>query len=138
MEDRDYDIVFSDGKAFLRHKKMGQAKRIGIQVNNIYKLEVDGYTAMMGKAEKVVSWEEGELWHKRLGHIYYGALKVMQKIYTRLPMVTLSQLDQCKGCIMGKYAKSTFHEKENNASVILDRVHTDMCEPFSVVSTTKH
>ena len=46
LEDRGYDVVFSDGKVFLRHKTMGQAKRIGIQVNNIYKLEVYGCTVM--------------------------------------------------------------------------------------------
>jgi hypothetical protein len=53
-------------------------------------------------------------------------------------MGTLAQLDQCKGFTMGKYAKSTFHEKENRASVILEIIHTDMCGPFSVASTTKH
>ena len=30
LEDKGYDIVFSDGKAFLRHKTMGQNKRIWI------------------------------------------------------------------------------------------------------------
>ena len=93
---------------------------------------------MMGKAEKVVRWDEGELWHRRLGHLHHVALKVMRKISTRLPMGTLAQLDQCKGFTMGKYAKSTFHEKENHASVILERVHTDVCRPLSVDSTTKH
>jgi transposase InsO family protein len=38
---------------------------------------------------------------------------------------------------MGKYIKSTFHEKENHASVIMERVHIDMCGPFSVYSTKK-
>jgi hypothetical protein len=56
---------------------MGQIKKIGIQVKNLYKLEVDGCAAMMGKAENVVSWDEGELWHMRLGHLYHGALKIM-------------------------------------------------------------
>ena len=116
---------------------MGQAKRIGIQVKNLYKLEVDGCTAMMSKAEKVVSWDEGELWHRRLSHLYHGALKVMQQISIGLPMRILAQLDQCKGCTMGKYVKSTFHEKENRALAILERFHTDVCEPFSVASTTK-
>ena len=51
---------------------------------------------------------------------------------------TLSQLDQCKGRTMGKYVKSTFHEKENRASGILERVHTNVCGPFSVASTEKH
>ena len=37
----------------------------------------------------------------------------------------------------GKFVKTTFHEKENHASVILERIHTDMCGPFSVASTAK-
>ena len=39
---------------------------------------------------------------------------------------------------MGKFVKTTFHEKENRASVILERIHTGVCGPFSVASTTKH
>ena len=50
LEDIGNDVVFSDGKYFLRHKTMGQAKRIGIRVKNLYNLEVEGCTAMMGKA----------------------------------------------------------------------------------------
>ena len=61
----------------------------------------------------------------------------MQQISTGLPMGTLAQLDQGKGCTMGKYAKSTFHEKENHALMILERVHTDVCGPFSISSTKK-
>ena len=75
---------------------MGQTKRIGVRVKNIYKLEVDGCTAMMGKLEEVVSQDEGELWHRRLGHLHHGTLKILQQIYTGLPKGTLAQSDQCK------------------------------------------
>jgi hypothetical protein len=64
LEDKGYDVVSSDGKSFLRHKTMGQVKKIGIQVQNIYKLEVYGCASMMGKEGKVVSRDEGELWHR--------------------------------------------------------------------------
>ena len=117
---------------------MGQTKKIGIQVKNLYMLEVDGCGSMMGKAKKVVSWDEGELWHRKLGHLHHGALKILQQISTGLPKGTLAKSDQCKGCTMGKFVKTTFHEKENHASVILERIHTDMCGTFSVASTTKH
>ena len=30
LEDKGDEIIFSEGKAFLRHKKIGQAKKIGI------------------------------------------------------------------------------------------------------------
>ena len=138
LEDRGYDVVFSSGIAYLRHKATGQVKKIGIRVKNLYMLQVDGCGAMIGKAETVVSRDEGELWHRRLGHLHHGALKIMQQISTGLPRGTLAQSDQCKGCTLGKYAKSTFHEKENRASVILERIHTDVCGPFSVASTAKH
>ena len=49
LEDRGYDVVFSEGKAFLRHKTTGQTKRIEIQVKNLYKLELYGCAAMVGK-----------------------------------------------------------------------------------------
>ena len=39
---------------------------------------------------------------------------------------------------MGNFVNTTFHEKENRASVILERIHTDMCGPFSVASIAKH
>ena len=39
---------------------------------------------------------------------------------------------------MGKYVKATFHEKDSCTTTILERVHTDVCGPFSVASTAKH
>ena len=61
LEDKGYDVVFSKGKAFLRHKTTVQTRRIGIRVKNLYQLQVYGCVAMSGKAEGVVSQDEGEL-----------------------------------------------------------------------------
>ena len=41
FEDKGYDVVFSEGKAFLRHKTMGQTNKIGVSIKNLYKMEVD-------------------------------------------------------------------------------------------------
>eukprot|EP00253_Pinus_taeda_P030788 PITA_30788 len=78
LEDKEYDVIFSKGKAFLRSKTTG------------------------------------------------------------LPKGTLAQSDQCKGCTLGKFVKDTFHEKDSHATTILERIHTDVCGPFSVASTAKH
>ena len=67
----------------------------------------------MGKVDNLVSRDEGELWHRKLGHVHHRALKVMQPIYIGLPMGTLAEVDICKGCTLEKYVNSTFHEKEN-------------------------
>ena len=39
---------------------------------------------------------------------------------------------------MGKFVKATFHEKDSRTTKILERIHTDVCGPFSVASTAKH
>ena len=77
LEDKGYDVVFNKGKVCLRHIAMGQTKRIGIQVKNLYKLEVDDCAALSTKVELVQSQEIGELWHRWLGHLHHGALKIM-------------------------------------------------------------
>eukprot|EP00253_Pinus_taeda_P014185 PITA_14185 len=119
LEDKGYDVVFSEGKAFLRSKTTGQTQKIRVRVKNIYQLHVDGYTAMACKAREVVSWDDGELWHSRLGHFHHGALKIQQHISTVLPKGTLAELDQCKGCTLGKFVKATFHEKDSHTTMIL-------------------
>ena len=93
---------------------------------------------MARKVEGVVRRDEGELWHRRLGHLHHGALKILQQICTRLPKGTLAQSDQCKGCTLGKFVKATFHEKDSHATMILERIHTNVCGPFSVDSIEKH
>ena len=63
---------------------------MGVQISNLYKLEVDGCAVMVGKAEEVVSRDEGELWHRRLGHLHHCDLKILQQISTGLPKGTLA------------------------------------------------
>ena len=88
---------------------MGQTKRIGIQVKNVYKLDVDDCAELSMKAELVQIQNIDELWHRRLGHLHHGALKIMQQISTGLPKDKLEQVDTCKGCTLGKYTKSSFN-----------------------------
>ena len=38
LEDKGYDVVFSEGKAFLRSKATCETQRIGVRVKNLYQL----------------------------------------------------------------------------------------------------
>ena len=55
LEDKGYDVVFSEGKFFLRHKATGQVNKVGIRAKNLYRLEVDGIStelSTIGKCKK--------------------------------------------------------------------------------------
>jgi hypothetical protein len=69
-------------------------------------LEVEDCAALSSKERGEHGQDIGELWHRRLGHLHHGALKIMQQISTGLPKGTLEQVSTCKGCTLGKYAKS--------------------------------
>ena len=55
LEDRGYNVIFNKGKGFLRHIAMEEVKQIGVQMNNLYKLDVEDYAELRKKAEKVQS-----------------------------------------------------------------------------------
>ena len=137
LEDKGYDVVFSKGKVFLRHIGTGQTKRIRIQVKNIYKLEVDDYVSLSSKEEMLQSQDVGELWHRRLGHLHHGSLKIMQQISIGLPKGKLEQTGTRKGYTLGKYVKSSILDQDSRAGVVLERVHSDVYGPFSTASTAK-
>jgi len=39
---------------------------------------------------------------------------------------------------LGKYTKADFHDQENKAHAVLERIHSDVCGTFSIASTSKH
>ena len=86
-------MIFSKGKAFLRHIATGQVKKIGIRVQNIYKIEVEDCVDLNSKAKNMLSQHISELWYRRLGHLHHGALKTLQKISIGLPKGMLEQVD---------------------------------------------
>jgi len=62
----------------------------------------------------------------------------MQQISTSFPKCTLEQVDTCKGCTLGKYTKSSFHDTDIQAKNIIERFHFHVCGPFLTTSTVKH
>ena len=51
-----------------------------------------------------------------------------------LPQCSINQHEVCKGCTLGKYAKTSFPSRDKRAKGILDLVHSNVCGPFSIVS----
>lgn len=49
LEDKLYDVMFSKGKAYLKHSALGQVKQI-VRIKNLYKLEVDACVTLSNKA----------------------------------------------------------------------------------------
>ena len=107
-------------------------------MKNLYKLDVEHCATLSTKVEKMQSRDVGEIWHRRLGDLHHGTLNIIQQITTCFHKGALEQQDVYKGCTLGKYKKSTFHDWDNKAHVVLERIQSDVCGLFSTTSIARY
>ena len=71
------------------------------------------------------------LWHCCLGHI---GVKRMKKLHADglLESLDYESLDACEPCLMGKMTMTPFSGTMEQATDLLEIIHTDVCDPMSV------
>ncbi|MBW0537074.1 hypothetical protein O181_076789, partial [Austropuccinia psidii MF-1] len=70
--------------------------------------------------------EDGDLWHKRLGHMNKNNMKKLVKT-TKISNV-------CDDCVKGKITQLPFKQSFKVADHILEDIHLDLCRPFQTLS----
>ena len=72
------------------------------------------------------------LWHCRLGHI---DVKRMKKLHADglLESLDYESFDACEPCLVDKMTKTPFSGTMEQATDLLEIIHTDVCGPMSVV-----
>nr|KAJ0197827.1 hypothetical protein LSAT_V11C700348630 [Lactuca sativa] len=72
------------------------------------------------------NFHKSELWHARLGHIYYKRLKDMSKMSLILAF-DMQNNEKCKTCMLTKISRQSFKDvlRESKA---LDLIHSDLCD----------
>jgi hypothetical protein len=93
----------------------------------VYKLQFQ-----LGRALVSTTTNMGELWHRRMVHIHFGALEHLRQAIIGLPKFTTEKHGPCKRCAMGKYAWRPFPPSEHRSKGVLDLIHSDVCGPMSV------
>nr|GEV06275.1 hypothetical protein [Tanacetum cinerariifolium] len=98
--------------------------------NRLYKIQLEEVKSrcLLRKSD-----EEVKLWHTRMHHVNYAALKLMsdKEMVQGLPKIT-KQNGLCEWCLTGKQAQKSFPTHSNFMStMILELVHGDLCGPIS-------
>ena len=103
--------------------------QIGIKSNQLYRSQLKSPMALIDShGDKDLN----ELWHRRMGHLHHGALRILKSTVTRVLDLSTERNDVCKGCALGKYAKATFPRSKHKAKSVLGLIHSDICGPMSV------
>ena len=99
----------------------------------------------LNSAETALS---ANLWHKRMGHMNYEALKTAGKTRTSRSPVLGIKLDStpldtksCTGCLAGKSKRRTYNASQNRpqrSQFPIERIHSDLVGPIQTASINGH
>ena len=120
LEDKGFWVTFMEGKALLWHKdsSLELAIEIGVQIGGLYKPLGHLIQALVRKTVNLC-----ELWHRRFGHLHYGALPKLQNSVTSMPDILNDHDGVCRGCVLGKNVKGSFSSSSRRSKGILDLVY---------------
>lgn len=71
--------------------------------------------------------ELNELWHRRMGHLHHGALRMLKETVTGVPVLTTKNDDTCRCCVLGNYAKVAYSRTNKRAKSVLGLIHSYIC-----------
>ena len=137
LEDREYEVLFRGGQVLMypRGAPAESARVIGVHHAKVYRFAFQPLLALSSSTDnRANSSEQCEIWHRRMGHMYHGALRTLREITTGMPDFSTDHFDTCRGCAMSKFAKSPFPSSDSRATGILDLIHSDVSGRMSHVS----
>lgn len=78
-----------------------------------------------------------DVWHDRLGHPNMETIKRLE-VLSKLMEKNKTNESECVHCIQGKMRREAFPVEEGEkASLVLERIHTDIMEPIISVSHSR-
>jgi hypothetical protein len=111
IEEKGYVVTFRDEHVLLYPKggNILEEKVIGVQYGRMYRMiwETSGAFVCMTSNKDLC-----ELWHKRMGHLHHGALRIAREITIGILEFSIEHDDVCRGCALGKYTKAPFPERD--------------------------
>eukprot|EP00253_Pinus_taeda_P003200 PITA_03200 len=128
LEDRGYEVLFRGGQVLMypRGTPADSARVIGVRHAKVYKFAFEPLLTLSSSTDNRASSSElCEIWHRRIGHMYHGALRTLREITTGVPDFSTDHFDTCRGCAMGKFSKSPFPRSDSRVTGIFDLIHSD-------------
>ncbi|KAL8124691.1 hypothetical protein AgCh_012369 [Apium graveolens] len=121
-----FEISFKCNKVVLIHTGTFFGK--GYLSNGLFVINVDPVLGSLNNnvIPTVNCIESSNIWHARLGHLNFGALKNMMNLEL-IPKYTIEKNSKCQVCVSAKQIRKPFHNVVRDSD-LLDLVHTDICE----------
>ena len=123
-------VVLQGNYLWVRDEKGELLMKVKRSPNRLYKILINenSPSCLLSKSEET-SW----LWHLRLGHVNFQAMKMLSdKGMTRGIPTFVQPKGVCEGCLLSKQSQTPFPQQSKFAAKDkLELVHADLCGPIS-------
>ncbi|XP_061347561.1 uncharacterized protein LOC133293058 [Gastrolobium bilobum] len=130
LTEKGYSVLMTDRVLLLKDKQGRLIARVQMKKNRMYKLSLRSVEVGCLQAEVE---DKMSLWHRRFGHLHYGALAELMKknMVVGLPKIN-SERKFCEDCMLGKHTRSLFQRMARyRDQQPLELIHTDLCGPIT-------
>ncbi|KAL8107160.1 hypothetical protein AgCh_023822 [Apium graveolens] len=125
-----YNITIRGDYLWVREQEGNFHMKVKCSTNRLYKIKIYSrdLQCLMSRCE-----DESWLWHSRLGHVNFKAIKLMAMDNMVLGMHVIKQLKEvCTDCLMSKQCRKYFPSQSKSiATRPLELMHGDSCGPIS-------
>jgi len=128
LQNKGYDVYFVGNKVYVKHPCWKRKVQFRVRSHKLYKLQLKSPMALIGSNDEK---DLNELWHRRMGHLHHGALRILKKTVTEAEKLSIKRDNVCRGCILGKCAKVAYPRRINRAKSVLGLIHSNICRPMS-------
>ena len=141
LADQQKTLVFRSHGCFVIDDATSRIEMFAPRENRKGLYRLSGVQASSGlEANLLYPNSQTALWHKRLGHFHTKGLQRMMRFEAvkGLPQLHFSR-HTCSGCQLGKHTRTKLPKQtRNQATRILELIHSDVCGPFRVNSLGGH
>lgn len=130
LSEDGYKITLKGDNLWVHEEQGTLFMKVKRSMNRLYKILLySGETECLLARSKSEDW----LWHLRLGHVNFKAMKLMSttNMVHGMPKIK-QQAKVCTGCLMSKQTRKAFpHQSNFSAKKPLELVHGDLCGPIT-------
>ena len=101
-----------------KNSSFKKAKLIGQRKGYLYELNSEPSQPFQALFHEVTNINK--MWRRRLGHLNFKTLSIIEKMVTGLPKLNKDHSNICKGWALGKNTKSLFQDSTRKSNNILE------------------
>ncbi|XP_076936637.1 uncharacterized protein LOC143603842 [Bidens hawaiensis] len=131
LQEKDLTVVIRRGVCKIYHPHRGVIITSTMTKNRMFLVNVN-VRVSQHRCFKTASDEEGQMWHRRFGHVNFKSIRTMQYkgLVKGLPKV-VEPTTNCEVCNLGKQQRESVPKKSMwRANEKLQLIHTDLCGPI--------